>query len=305
MALTYDQISAITEKKFIPKLEDNIFDSNPMLQRLRKKQKMLSGGTKVIVPLNYATTTSSGWYQGADTLSVADNQNITSAEFEWKQLYANISINRREELQNSGDAGKLDLVKSKIQIAEKTMADSMGTAIYNATSSGDAFVGARVFVSTDSTYGGIDQSSYSWWQGQVDSSTTTLSISALQGLWNDASIGNDTPSVIMATRDNYDRYYALLQPQQRFMDKQTAEAGFTSLMFNGAPFIADSHVPSGYVFMFNEKYLCLYTHKDENFRFEPFTKPINQNVKLAKIYYMGALISSNNRMHGGLTNLSA
>lgn len=305
MALTYDQISAITEKKFIPLMADNIFDSNPLLQRLRQKQKILNGGTVIMVPLNYATTTSSGWYEGADTLSVADNQNITAAEFAWKQLYANITISRREELQNSGDAGKLDLVKSKIQIAEKTMADTMGTALYNSSASSDAFVGARVFVATSSTYGGISQTSYTWWAGQVDSTTTTLTIPALQGLWNDATIGNDSPTIIMATRDNYDRYYALLQPQQRFMDTKTAEAGFTSLMFNGVPYIADSHVPANYIYMFNENYLSMYTHKDENFRFEPFTKPINQNIKLAKIYYMGALVSSNNRMHGVLSAVAA
>ena len=37
MALTYDQISAITERKFIPKLIDNVFDTDPLLQRSKKK----------------------------------------------------------------------------------------------------------------------------------------------------------------------------------------------------------------------------------------------------------------------------
>jgi hypothetical protein len=38
-------------------------------------------------------------------------------------------------------------------------------------------------------------------------------------------------------------------------------------------------------------------HKDEDMRFEPFQKPVNQNVKVAKVYWMGIFGSTNNRMH--------
>ena len=37
MALTYGEISAITQKYYVPKLVDNIFDSNALLQRMKKK----------------------------------------------------------------------------------------------------------------------------------------------------------------------------------------------------------------------------------------------------------------------------
>ena len=110
-----------------------------------------------------------------------------------------------DELKNSGDAQKVALVKSKVQAAEKTVMDTMGTAIYNAGTTNNALVGLRAIVGTSSTVGGIDQSSYSWWNGQVDSSSTTLSLSALQTQFNAASVDNDVPSVIMATRANYNR----------------------------------------------------------------------------------------------------
>lgn len=306
MPLTYDQISAITERKFIPKLYDNIFDSDPLLQRLKKKSyQKLDGGTTILVPLNYAQTTASDWYQGADTLSTTDNDQITSAEYTWKQLYANISISRRDELINSGDAQIINFVKSKVQIAEKTMMDKLGDGIYSAGSDAKSIVGLRVIVDTANTVGGIAQGTYSWWQSQEDGSTTTLTIAALQTQYNTLSINGEKPTVIMATRANYNRYYALLQPQQRFMDSETAKGGFDNLMFNGTPFIAGSKVPSSHVFMLNEAYLHLFVHKDEDMRFEPFQKPINQNVKVAKVYWMGALGSSNNRMHGKFTAITA
>jgi hypothetical protein len=306
MALTWDQVSGITEKVFVPKLVDNIFDSNPLLKRLKEKSyEKLSGGTSIMVPLQYAALSASGWYSGADTLSTADNENISAAEYQWRQIYANISITRKDELMNSGDAQKVSLVKSKMQAAEKTMMDTMGTALFNDGTTVNALVGLRAIVSASSTVGGIAQSTNSWWAGQVDSSTTTFSIAALQAQYNACSVDNDAPTVIIGTRANYNRYYGALQPQQRFQDSESAKGGFSSLMFNGTPFLSDSHCPSNHIFLLNEKYLSLFAHKDEDFRMEPFVKPINQNVRSGKIYWMGALGSSNNRLHGKLSAVAA
>jgi len=78
MALTYDQISAITEKKFIPKMVDNIFNTNALLKKLKAKEKPQSGGDKVICPLEYAQASASGWYQGAETVDTTDSEVITA-----------------------------------------------------------------------------------------------------------------------------------------------------------------------------------------------------------------------------------
>ncbi len=306
MPLTYDQISGITQKKFIPKLADNIFDSNPLLQRAKKKfYEKIDGGERIVVPLNYAQVTSSGWYSGSETLQTTDNEIITAAEYTWKQLYANISINRIDELKNSGDSQIISLVKNKVKVAEKTMEDKLGTGLYSNGSDSKSIVGLRDIVATDQTVGGISQSSYSWWQAQVDSSTTTLTIAAMQSRDNACTVNSDAPSVIVTTRSLYNSYYALLQPQQRFMDSETAKGGFSSLMFNGKPVIADSYCPASHMFFLNEGYLHLFVHKDEDMRFEPFQKPVNQNVKVAKVYWAGALGSSNNRLHGALTAVTS
>lgn len=167
MSLTYDQISAITKKKFLPKMVDNIFDSNPLLKRLRAKSPKLDGGERIMVPLLYATTTASGWFSGADTLSTSDNEQFTAAAYTWKQAYANITITRLDELKNSGEAQVLSLVKNKVKAAEKTLADTLGTGLYNAGSTAKAIVGLRAIVDSASTVGGISQSTYSWSSGRL------------------------------------------------------------------------------------------------------------------------------------------
>lgn len=306
MALTYDQISAITQKKFIPKLYDNIFDSNPLMQRHKEKSyEKVDGGTSVMVPLNYAQPTAGGWYSGADTLVTTDNDQITAAEYQWKQIYKNITILRSDELKNSGDAQILSLVKNKVKIAEKSMMDDFGTGIYSNATDPKSIIGLRQILGTANTVGGISQSANSWWQAQVDSTTTTMTMPALQTIYNRCVINSDKPTVGATTRALFNSYYGLLQPQQRFVDSKTASGGFESLMFNGMPVIADSHCPTSYFIMLNENYIHMWVHKDEDMRFEPFQKPVNQNMKLAKIFWFGAYGSSNIRLQGALSALTA
>lgn len=303
---SYTQISAITEKKFIPKLYDNIFDSNPLLQRLKKKSyEKLDGGERIVVPLNYAIPGSGGWYSGADQLSTTDSDVISAAEYTWKQLHEPISITSADEKKNSGMAQIVNFVKSKVKIAEKSAADKLSTGLYNAGSTTNAIIGLRAIVGTSNTVGGISQSSYSFWQGKVDSGTTTLTIAAMQSRDIACTVNNDSPTIIATTRTLYSSYYALLQPQQRFQSEEVGKGGFSSLMFNGKPVVADSYCPANHMFFLNENYLHLFAHKDEDFRFEEFQKPIDQNVKVAHIYWMGAMGSSNNRLHGLLSAVTA
>lgn len=306
MALTYGEISAITEKYFYPKLVDNIFTSNTLLQRARKKgwYETVDGGERVLMPVAYATTTASDWYAGSDTLDTTANDQITAAEFEWKFLFANITINRADELKNSGKQRIINFVRSKVQLAEKTLADNLGTGLYNAGTTANAIIGLRLAVDSAGTYAGLNRTTYSWWSAQEDSTTTALSLSTMQALYGDCTVGTAKPTVITADQDYFDDYWALLQPQQRFTNDETAKGGFQNLLFNGTEFIVDNHSPASNLFMLNEDYLCFKVHKDENFRFEPFIKPTNQNVSTAKIYWAGVLGCNNPRLQGKFSNLS-
>ena len=304
MALTYDQLSAITARKFIPKLVDNIFDSNALFKKLHAKGETVDGGTKIIQPLEYAQSATGDWVNDNETLSLTDTDVFTSAEFDWKQLYEPIIITRRDELKNMGDAAKVNFVKSKVKNAQKSIRDKMGTGLYNDGTAAKAIVGFRKAILATGTYGGIAKGTYSWWQSQVDT-TATLSMGAMQTLYGTCSIDNDAPDMIMSTQANYNRYYALLQPQQRFSSQEMVSGGFTSLKFNQADVVVDSHVPSGYMYFLNSEYIHLYNHPSENFRFEPFAKTIDKNAKVAKVFWMGALTFSNCAKQGVFTSITA
>lgn len=306
MSVSIDQLTAITHKHIMPKMHDAIFDSNPLMKKIKEggSYKSVSGGTEIHVPLNYAQATY-GWYSGADTLSTTDVENISSAKYNWRSIFAGITISEDDELENSGDAAVLNLLKSKSKIAEMTIKDAIGTGLFSDGTTTKSIIGLRDIVATDQTVGGISQVTNSWWQAQVDTTTTTLSISAMNQKFQDASVDSEQPTYGVGTRSIYNSYYASLQPQQRFQDSKTAEGGFQNLMFNGIPIVHDSHCPANHLFFLNMNHLHLFYHPQRNFSLEPFQKPINQQVKVSRILWKGAFGSSNNRLHAGFTGLTA
>jgi hypothetical protein len=306
MALTNDDISSITRRFFLPKMVDNIFASNAGLHRAKKKwYTSLSGGTKLIVPLAYASNSSTQWYTG-DTLNVTTNSKKTSAEFEWKLANAAIVISGLDEIKNSGDSAVISHVRTEVQLAEKSLADKIGGAMFsNATGThADGIIGFKSMILNSGTYGIIARSSNSWWNAQVDSTATTLSLAKMQALFGDCTVDNDRPTVIFTTQDSYDDLYGLLQPQQRFGDEDTIKAGFTTILWNGIPVIVDSHVDSGYLYMVNERYVMLKYHKDRNFTLEPFRKPVNQDASYSHVKWAGMMGCNNCRMQGVMTALT-
>jgi len=304
MALTAE-ISALTQKYLIPKLVDNIFASNAALQRAKKRgwYDTVDGGTQITQPLAYAQTTSAGWYSGSGTLLTDDNQQITDAIWDWKQAYASIQITRLDELKNAGKNAIINHLKAKVQMAEKTLKDKLGTAIFGDGTTTNTFEGLKMICAATGTHGTIAKGTYSWWQGHVDSTTTALTPSSLQALLGDCTVDSDSPTVVFLKQDQFDDLWAAIQPQQRFADEETLKAGFKNLIFNGIPVVVDSHLDSGYLYVVNENYIQLIAHKDENFRFSGFRQPTNQNVKVAQIFWTGAMTSNNNRMHGMMTAL--
>jgi hypothetical protein len=303
MPLTYNEISAITEKFFVPKLVDNIFDSNALLARARKKWYEKASGERCVQPLAYATTTAAGRFYGADTLDTQSNDQISGAEFLWKQYYASIQITRLDELKNSGKEAVINFVKAKTQLAEKSLASLMGTDLFGNGTTTNSIVGIKAIASgTGNTYGNLSKTTYSWWRGQQDSTTTAITYPAVRNLVGRCTIDNDRPTVIVTNRAIYSQIVALFQPQQRFTDAKTADAGFQNILFEGIPVVIDSHCPTGYVYLLNENYLNLYYLED--FRFDPFIKPINQAVSVAHVYWTGALASSNCRMFGEMSAIA-
>lgn len=259
MAVTdYDALTSVTRKRVLPKVYDQITDEKVVLSYLWKGiASKVSGGLSTDVPVRYKRPTQGKWYSGLETLNSSQENTRTRANFQWKQLSEPIIQSNIDIAKNGGKEAVVDLYKSDFSEAKETFGHNLATAFYEAGSSYNvkAIEGLKAAIddsSTNTSYGAINRSSYSWWQSYVNSTGGAISLSmlatALRNLKKD-------PTVILTTRTVWDSYEALLAPKARYnYDKNgvpKGDAGFPAIYFRGVPIVSDDYCPSGYVFLVN------------------------------------------------------
>lgn len=100
------------------------------------------------------------WYSGYDQLSVAASDVLTSANFSWKELNANVTISGLEKAQNNGTKTAMHkLVKAKVRNCEDTLINEVSRALFysNTENSGKSIGGLQHLVAdlpTSGTVGG-------------------------------------------------------------------------------------------------------------------------------------------------------
>lgn len=313
----YDTILSTTLANHMPKLVDNVFSARPFVYFLKQagQVRTISGGSKIVLPLLYGQNGTAASYSAYDTINITPQTGITSAEFNWKQYAASITISGIEEAQNNSEEQIIDLLEAKTFQAEETITEKFDQMFIssgltsNATgNSGKDWLGLEALVkdSSSTNIGGINQATDTWWApGHKNTSAVPLTLAQMRTAYNTVSAGNDQPNVILTTRTLFEKYEDLLQPQERFMDSKTADGGFQNLLFKGAPIVYDNYVTAGDMYFLNTKYIRLVGHSDNWFKPTPFVRPNNQDARYAQILCYGELTISNRARQGVLTAKTA
>lgn len=312
-------VTSIARRYIIPEITDNIYGSNLLFFRLNKMNKrMVSGGTQIEVPLMYAKFSAGGSYSGYDVLNVQPSDTVKNAAFDWKQYFVPVTVDGRTLNITDSPDSIANFIKMYFEQAQMQMADNLGTDQYSDGSSSNALVGLKGAVdagSTLATYGGITRASNTWWNSQVDSSTSTMTLAALNTFYGTCSTGGRKPTVIVSRKEQYNRFWALNVSNQRFAagerDEQLAQAGFNNLLLNGTPWCVDDKVFDGpnasnsAILFLNEDFIKYCVTPRGDFYMEDFQTPVNQDAMVAKLLWMGALILQNCALQGKMTNISA
>lgn len=306
----FDTILATTLKNYLPKLEDNVFTARPLVFFLKEAGQIrpIGGGAKIVLPIIHALNTTTGSYAGYDVIPTTPQEGISAAEYSWKQYAASIAINGIEEAMNSSEEEVIDLLEGKIMQAEESIYEKMDEMFFGdgTGNSNKNFNGLGNLVNQNTTsVGGIDPSTNTYWQSYRETTAEVLSLAKMTTAYNTVSVGNDRPNVILTTQTLFEKYEGLLQPQLRFADTRTADAGFQNLLFKGAPVTYDTYCGTGLVYFLNTKYLRLHGHKDVWFKPTPFVRPENQDARYAQILVYGEFCASNRKRQGVLTGKTA
>lgn len=312
-----------TLKNYRKELVDNIHESNAIFYLLKNTKDGIrteSGGERIVEHLMYGKNETVQSYNGYDRLDVTPQEGIDTAEFNWKQYSASITISGREERQNKGSKYKLiDLLGAKTEQAKMSLTGGLVDGIFsNGTGNGGKdLTGLEAMVLASGTYGGIDSGTYTWWRANVDSSSEALDLADMRTQFNNASIGGKfAPNLIVTTQTLFEKYesfftqVAISGGGSNFStpsegQKRLADGGFTALSFKGAGLTWDESCPTGTMYFLNTKFMKLVVHEDANFETTDFVKPENQDARVAQILWMGNLTCSRRKSLSALRNKTA
>lgn len=285
-----------------------------------KKKKGLwerpNGGHRIRVPLSYDGA-EGGFYSRSDALSSDDRESIQAAYFLWKHCYGNATIYRTDELENSGEYAEVQLVKQRLETAQKTVTKQLAESLYGA--GGDAsklLTGLLSLTSETSTtaYGNIAEDDLvaadgtKPWEGKTTTTTEKLTLPVIRTAASAAKINEGAggkPDIGVMTEALFNKVNGILQVQQRFKeDSETAKAGFLHLVFEGKIIAADDFCSSGYMFLMNSNHIGFAIHKSGYFAREQWRALTGPAGKTMKIFWDGNLVCNNRKAHIAHSNLS-
>jgi hypothetical protein len=307
----FDALLSTTLAKYRDQLTDNVFTARPLTYFLTDKGRirMIDGGTKIVEPLIYGQNSTVASYSGYDTIGLTAQDGITAAEFEWKQYAASIAISGIEEAKNNGDAAILNLLEAKVMQAEESLREGFNTMFFGdgTGNSGKNWNGLGNLVEASGTVGGINRATAGneYWRSYEENTAGALTLAQMATAYNSVSVGNDHPDMILTTQTLYEKYESLLQPQLRYTDTKTADAGFQNLLFKAAPVVYDVGCTAGVMYFLNSKYLTLVGHSGKWFSQTEFVRPENLDAKYALIMCYGNLTVRNAKKQGKLTAKTA
>ena len=307
----FDALLSTTLANYRDQLTDNIFTARPLTYMLNEKGRirMLNGGTKIVEPLVYAANDTIGSYSGYDTISLTPQTGISAAEYEWKQYAGSISISGIEEAKNNGEQEVINLLEAKVMQLEESLREGFNTMFYGdgTGNSSKNWNGLGNIVEATGAVGGIDPagSGNAFWASYEENTSAALTLAQMATGYNSVSVGNDHPDVVLTTQTLYEKYEALLQPNLRYTDTKTADAGFQNLLFKASPVMYDVSCTAGVMFFLNTKYLTLVGHSSKWFQQTEFIRPEDLDARYALVMCYGNLTCRNRKKQGKLTAKTA
>lgn len=318
--MAFDNIIGTTLERYFTsgKATDNIFSRTAVLDFLKRRAKIESqGGRQAVMPVMGATNSTFQNYSGYDTLTPAVDELIDTAVYQWKQSAIYVPISGIEEAKNSGDKAVIKLLKTKTENAEMTAAETFEDMLFNATGTSQVagkawsttggakdWAGLASIVGTGA-HGGIDGSTQTWWQSEIESTAEALSLAKLANTYNTVSYGADKCDFEVTTQLLYEKYEALLQANQRFTDATTGKAGFDNLIHKGGVVVWSDYTPSGEWYFLNSRHIKLVVLDGKWMKFKGFVEPYDKDAKYGLIVNYGTFATDGRRYLGKQTAKTA
>jgi hypothetical protein len=314
---TFTELVSTTYRKHRKDIKDNVSKNNAFLRRVYRKGNVRyeDGGLSIVCPLDYAENGTYQRFSGYDVLNIGASDVISAAEYQWRQIAVNVVASGQELRTNSGDTRIINLAKARMKNAIRTFKNNFSSDLYSDGTLANQITGLQALVSNTGTgtIGGINSSTWAFWQNKVQSaaapiqgggaitvSASTIETQIMLPLWLELVRGDDKPDLIVADNNWFSFYEASQVSLKRYTKSDSADGGFEGLKYKGADVIFDggSGIPDNCMYFLNTDYFELVVHKDADMEMVEEMRPYNQDAVVMPILWMGNTTLSNRSLQG-------
>lgn len=312
----FTELVSTTYRNHRKDVADNVSKHNALFRKLTSKGRVRveDGGLSIVTPLDYQANSTYQRYSGYDVLNINAVDVLTAAEYPWRQVAVNVAASGLELRTNSGAQRIINFTKAKIKNAQRSMANGLSVDIYSDGTAANQINGLQAIVADagTGTVGGINASTWAFWQnlvqsaaapiqggGSVNVGATTIE-SLMLPTWIKLTRGTDMPDMIVMS-DDYFSYFEQSQTSlKRYAPEDNGQGGMISMKYKTADVFFDSSggIPSQHAYFLNTDYLELVVHRDANMTMMDELRSVNQDAVVIPILFQGNLVCSARFLQG-------
>jgi hypothetical protein len=310
---------------------DELFQRVPFLDFAKRLGgiEYEDGGIKIQRPLavsNHSTITQLA--TGYEPVSLAVQDVMQPALYEWSDFVAPIVITKKEELENAGEKAIVKIVEARMRnvmgllrreinkqlvAGNSSVLTSLGTLCgdtVSGTTTGFLQQGAPTAAGQTNTVGGLARSLVPDGNGLFNRRFDCLAGFNANGIRGMQQLAAETSArapmgeikLILATEAGYANYRRALFTQERYIDEKQLNAGYMSLAFGNAAVVQDVFMPlaadtdtskANTMYFINFDGIKLVMHSDGDLAVSPFEYIPGTTARSAQIYWKGQLIADN------------
>ncbi len=314
---------------------DNLFKKVAFLDGVRRAGgvETESGGIKIQRPLSIAEHSSiTQLATGYEPVSLAVNDVLRPAIYDWCDFTAPIVITKKEEMENSGEYAIVKILESRMKSVMGMLRRELNRQILRGDSTvltgmntlnGDTGIGSATgFLEhlspvlpsgQNNVVGGISKATFQvpGWLNQFANAGGTLAMTDLYNLYiaaNSVAPAGDVSQLIMSD-SAFSQYRNLLFAQERFVQTDKLDGGRMGLAFNGA--VAEQDPEMGFAssvagncdaYMLNYDGVKLVFHSEGDFAVSPFEHISGTTARAAQLYVKAQLVADHLGGQGVLIN---
>lgn len=314
----FTELVSTTYRNHSKQVADNVSRHNALFRRLTEKGRVRieDGGLSIVQPLDYANNSTYQRYSGYDVLNVNAVDVLTAAEYPWRQIAVNVAASGLEMRTNAGPQRIINFVKAKITNAQRSLANGMSLDLYSDGTAANQINGLQAIVADSGagTVGGINASTWAFWQNPVQSaaaplqgggaivpSATTIE-SLMLPLWIKLTRGNDMPDMIVMSDDYFSFFEQSQTSLKRYAPEDDGQGGMIRMKYKTADVFFDSSggIPAQHAYFLNTDYLELVAHRDANMTMMDELRSVNQDAVVIPVLWQGNMTCSARFLQGVL-----